>query len=370
MTICTIRDHKQLILASAIALAQLVTLLPMAANAAGYAVRLAGQSVFAIPAGSGKLTAQQRATFAQRNLDNALVASEDKSPAAVRVIYVKGVPVITLGGYQVVTVDALSARMEKTTPASLARRWSDSLRFALGDPVAINDYVAQLMGGQSTANLPAPSETRNTQVRTGHIVYLPAGMVLPVTLTTGISSEVAQPGDRIEATVSESVTLENGAIPAGTVVIGQVAESEAGRRMGRSGELNLKFTSLRTPDGSEAPIAAHIIGSVGKYSRVGGEGSDMLKGETTKNKVESAAIRGAIGAGSGALLGTAIGAIAGHGHGAGRGAWSGAAIGGALGVADALLLRRGADVRLKSGEQLQLQLDTPAQITLTGTGAM
>lgn len=375
---------KKATMAVATALSQLLAFSPLAGFAADASVRIAGQSVFSVPAGSGKVTAQSRAATIQKNLDNALVAARDKSPTSVKVVYVKGLPVITLGGYQIVTVDATTARAIHTTPAVLANRWVGSIKRSLGDSTSVNEYVAQLTGGSipgvaPDAGLTAPSsaqirqnppltQTTPVPVHRGRIVYIPAGMVIPVSLATGLSSEVAQPGDRIEATITQQINLESGTVPAGSVVIGQVTDSEAGRRMGRSGELSLKFTGIRTPDGAETPITAHIIGGISKYSQAGGAGSDTVKGETTKNKVESAAIRGAVGAGAGALLGTAIGAIAGGGHGVGRGAWSGAAIGGGLGVADALLLRKGANVQLKSGEQLQLQLDAPAQLAVGSGG--
>jgi hypothetical protein len=373
-----------------IALSQLVAFSPLPMFAAGASVRIAGQSVFSIPVGSGKMTAQGRADIVQRNLDNALVAAKDRSPSSVKVVYVKGLPVITVGGFQIVTVDTASARADHTTPAALAGQWAGGIRSSLRNSTSVNDYIAQLTGGtsgdqsggtgggtagndqyQQPAPLPSPSPTPQVTgsipVQQGRVVFVPAGMVIPITLATGLSSEVAQPGDRIEANVSQAVNLENGSIPAGSIVIGQVVESEASKRMGRSGELTLKFLAIRTPDGAETPITAHIIGGIGKYSEAGGQGSDSVKGETTKNKVESVAIRGAVGAGAGTLLGTAIGAISGHG-GAGRGALAGLAIGGGLGVADALLIRKGANVVLQSGERLQLQLDAPAQLAGSAGG--
>jgi hypothetical protein len=392
----SISKKSKTALAAFIAASQLYALAPAPGLAADAEVRVAGQSVIAIPRVSPSASPEVRAAAIQKNLDNALVASTDKSPSAVKIIYVKGLPVITLGGYRIVTIDATTAKALHTTPATLASRWAGSIKQTLSDSSSVNDYVAQLTGTASgaanqiattppavpiaagapacnPANSPAystnpPPVTQAYPVQQGRVVYIPAGMVIPVKLATGISTEVAQPGDRIEATVSQPITLDNGVIPAGSIVVGQVVESESARRLGRSGELNLKFQSIRTPDGAETPISAHIIGGVAKYSEKSEPGADAIAGETTKNKVESAAIRGAVGAGAGALLGTAIGAIAGGGHGTGRGAWSGAAIGGGLGVADSLLLRKGANVQLKSGEPLQLQLDAPAQLAVIGGG--
>ncbi|HEY9789801.1 MAG TPA: hypothetical protein V6D22_05350 [Candidatus Obscuribacterales bacterium] len=418
--------------ATAVALSQLLWLAPMAVQAADDSVRLAGQVVFTAN-GAGGMSADQRAEAIQRNLDNALVAAQDRSPSAINIVYVKGVPVITLGGYQVVTINASDAKEAGTTPAILAQRWADSLRNSLQDQGSVSSYVNQLNGGyQSNAPTTAPNPPANTAqynppppdqggpgaqggpggpggpggqfqgaanydqfgrmtappqqgyqggaygngpggyppqngyagggygMQRGRVVYAPAGLTMPASLRTSISTQAAQPGDVIEAGITDMVNLEGGSLPPGTVLVGQVVSAKAGGFLGRSGMLEVKFNRMRTPDGQETPISAHIVGGIGKYALSGG---DTMHGETWKNKVGQAALRGAIGAGTGAALGTAVGAIAGRsGRATGRGAWSGTAIGGGLGVADSLLLRKGRDVTIKSGTNMQVQLDSPATI--------
>src|SRR5438105_726176 len=81
--------------------------LPVFADAS---VRLGGAPVFSVPSASGGLTPDQRAKAMQKNVDNALVASTNKSPTAVGVSLVNGQPVVTLGGFYVCTVDATSAK--------------------------------------------------------------------------------------------------------------------------------------------------------------------------------------------------------------------------------------------------------------------
>ena len=214
------------------------------------------------------------------------------------------------------------------------------------------------------------SPTYSTPVRQGRVTYVPAGLVIPATINTSISSQVARPGDRITATVAENVYLGGGMIPAGSVVSGHITDAEPGRRLARSGRLGIKFTSLRTPGGAEVPIAAHIIGGIDKYKDVGSDESDYIKGETGGTKVKKTLVHGAVGAGAGALLGTAVGAIAARsGRGVGRGAWSGAAIGGGVGVAHGLLIRRGNDVLVHSGTRIQLQMEAPVQVTAPVYGA-
>src|SRR5437763_17115885 len=118
---------KHTVLAVALLLSQTVALAPSVVLADDGGVKLAGRTVFVNHAAAGGMSADARAEAIQRNLDNALVAASDRSAASVKIVYVKGTPVITLGGYQVVTVDAGNAKTAGTTPAILAQRWANNL---------------------------------------------------------------------------------------------------------------------------------------------------------------------------------------------------------------------------------------------------
>jgi len=429
-------------------------------------VCIGGQPVFTLHSGAGATVAQRTETI-QNNLDNALVAVQDRSSNAVGITYVHAMPVITLGPYQVLTVDQSDATFAQSTPAAVAQQWADGIRQALGNKSGVDSYVTQLNGtpggavappGQGspqsayappqggsrpssydqynanqsqafTASTSGVGGAPNTYLgpsqggygappqggygappqggygappqsgygappqsgygappqggyglppqggygggpqggygaqsyRQGRVAYAPAGQVIPVTLQTSISTQVAHTGDVIQASMSQAVVLGDSQIPQGSVLVGQVTAAEAGRRLARSGELGIKFTSIRTPDGTETPITAHLVGGIAKYHPVAGQ-QDTVKGEGFGNKIGSVAFRGLIGAGGGAALGTGVGAIAGGGYGAGMGAWSGAAIGGGLGAADSLLLRKGKDVTIKSGTAMQIQLDAPVSV--------
>jgi hypothetical protein len=145
----TFKSHiaRRIFVAGAVLLSQTICLSPLAVLAAE--VRIAGQPVIDITAATGGISAEKRAETAQQNLDNALVAAKDRTPTAVNITYVKGLPVITLGGYQVVTVDSASAKLAHVSPAALAKTWADGLRQALVDQTSVNDYVAQLTGSYS-----------------------------------------------------------------------------------------------------------------------------------------------------------------------------------------------------------------------------
>ncbi len=405
---------------SSIVLSQILCMSPATVFAADSTVRLAGQAVITNLNSAGSMTAEARAEQVQQNLDNALVASKDRTPASVNITYVKGLPVVTVGGYQVITVDSASAKSAGTTPAVLAQRWADALRGALKDQSSVQSYVAHLSGDyassappatqappppQQTAqqgeyfgsntpqqynnynNAPPPSRgpAYGAQVgynqqqqqppgygapppngyRQGRVAYAPAGLMMDATLATSISTQVARTGDLVQATIGSPINLGEAQIPAGSVLIGQVTDAKGGRYLGLAGKLGVEFNRLRTPDGIETPISAHIEGGIGKYE----ENKDgVMAGETWKTKAGQGAIRGAAGAGLGAALGTAVGAIAGGKRGAGRGAWSGTAIGGGLGVTQSLVARKGKEVTIPSGTRIKVQLDQP--VTLAGGGPL
>jgi hypothetical protein len=322
-------------------------------------VRVAGQQAFDV-GGTG------RAAAVQKNIDNALVASKNHTEGSVGVVYVKGQPVLTLGGFYVTTVDAAAAKTAHTTPALLAQKWASGLKSTMKSSAAVDQYVNQLTG---SSNVTASAGTTTTTAgsypyyKQGRIVYIPAGMTIPVALKTALSSGTAKAGDPIEGQIAETVNLGDAMIPAGSIITGKVTEATAGQRA-HAGLLGMKFDTLRTPDGQTVPITAHIEGSVGNYQELG-TSSNTLQGESTHDKVKQALIRGAIGAGGGAVLGTAIGAIASHGYNTGSGTMTGTVLGGALGVADALLLRKGNDVTVGSGQTFKLLLDAPASLAAT-----
>jgi hypothetical protein len=325
-------------------------------------VRIAGQQAFVVTTGGAA-----RTSTVQKNIDNALVAAKNHTPATINVVHVKGQPVITLGGFYVMTVDAASAKALHTTQTLLAQKWANGLRASLKNQQAVEAYVAQLTGSTSAS---AGTTTTNAgsypYYRQGRLIYIPAGMTIPVVLSSAISSQSAHIGDAIEGKIAQTVDLGDTSIPSGSVITGKVTESTAGERMGHAGMLGMKFDTLHTPDGQSVPITAHIIGGIGKYKEIGSQ-SNLLAGESSQDKMKQALIRGGIGAGSGAVLGTAIGAMSTpYGYGAGRGAISGTVIGGALGVAESLLLRKGNDVNVTSGQTLNLQLDAPASLAVSG----
>jgi hypothetical protein len=135
-------------------------------------------------------------------------------------------------------------------------------------------------------------------------------------------------GVRFSASL-EAALLDAGGnviVPAGTKVLGIIAEAKsAGRVVGKS-ELEIDFTDLQI-NGVLFPIQSQGVKAVG-------EGS----GRDTARKVGAAAlIGGAFGGGSGAAKGAAIGGAA-------------------------AMLTRGKEIRIPSGTVLELSLFAPARV--------
>ncbi len=196
---------------------------------------------------------------------------------------------------------------------------------------------------------------------------VPSGLVLPISLDTSISTQAAKPGDYIQAHISQNITLGGaGYLPGGTVVTGTVIASKAGRRGERSGSETIAFTQFRLPNGLLIPISAHLVGDIANYKN---PGNDTFAGEGLGTKVLNLGLRTSASAGMGAVLGMGIGGISDGARGLGSGAWSGMAMGAGVGALESLVWRRGRDVLVHAGTQMQLQLDEPVEIPSPSRGA-
>src|SRR6478609_4758558 len=161
----------------------------------------------------------------------------------------------------------------------------------------------------------------------GATVDVPANSRLVMRLDDNVDSAKGA-GVRFSASLEAALPDASGnvIVPAGTKVLGIIAESKsAGRLVGKS-EMEIAFTDLQI-NGLLFPIQSQGVKAVG-------EGS----GRDTARKVGAAAlIGGAFGGGSGAA--------------------KGAAIGGAAAV-----LTRGKEVRIPAGTVLELSLVAPARV--------
>ena len=178
-------------------------------------------------------------------------------------------------------------------------------------------------------------------------VVVPAGTVIPVTLTSRISTKNARDGDGIYGKTVFPITVNNKiVIPEGSFVRGKVTEIRRPGRVKGKGELTLNFQTLVLPGGITVPIYTSL-GGVGGAGERKGEATvqgDSSKGEDAKT-VGTTAAQGAL-----------IGVIADRG----KGAVVGGGVGAAAGTA-AVLLTRGKDLVLEPGTTIEIVLDRPLE---------
>jgi hypothetical protein len=168
-------------------------------------------------------------------------------------------------------------------------------------------------------------------------VTLNAGMLIPVRLVDGLSSERNQPGDTFTGTLDRElaanglVIAERGARVEGRVV----AVEQAGRTRGTS-TLAVELTWIHTSDGQAVPVQ-----------------TDSFERRAEANRQDDAAKIG-----GGAIIGAVIGGLAGGG----KGAAIGAGVGGGAG-AGGVLLTHGKPAKLPSETRLSFRLRSPVTVT-------
>ena len=170
-----------------------------------------------------------------------------------------------------------------------------------------------------------------------HTVTLNAGMLLPVRLVDGLSSERNMSGDTFIATLDKEVVVDGFVIAErGARVEGRVVASDRGGKVKGVAGIAVELTRLHTADGQA--VAVH---------------TDSFERHAEQSQVQDAAK-----VGGGAALGAIIGAIAGGGKGAAIGAGAGGAAG-----AGGVLLTRGKPATLPSETRISFRLNAPVTIT-------
>jgi hypothetical protein len=178
-------------------------------------------------------------------------------------------------------------------------------------------------------------------------VVVPAGTVIPVTLTNRITTQHAKDGDGVYAKIAFPITINNKiVIPEGSHVRGRITEVRRPGRVKGKPELTLNFQTLVLPSGITIPIYSSLAGAGGAGER---KGEATVQGDSSKG--EDAKTVGTTTA-EGAL----IGVVADRGKGAVIGGVGGAAVGAA-----AVLLTRGKDLVLEPGTTLEIVLDRPVE---------
>jgi hypothetical protein len=183
---------------------------------------------------------------------------------------------------------------------------------------------------------------------------VPAGTVIPVNLTSRISTKHANEGDGIYAQTAVPIVVNDEiVIPAGSFVRGKVGHvQQPGRIKGRA-EMTFSFHNITLPTGASFEINASLGGTGGTVERRGEATVVADKGDDGEEILTDSAR----GAGTGAAVGVVYrGGVGGAAKGAAAGAAAGAA-----GSALAALIRRGDALVLEPGTMIEIVLDRPIQ---------
>lgn len=184
----------------------------------------------------------------------------------------------------------------------------------------------------------------------GRVISIPKGTLLSIHTDTPISSDGAHMGDPVSATLENDVFVNDAvAIPAGSQVLGQVANVSSASHLGKHGEVDVRFDSVKLPDGRVVPIHAHVVTK---------DNSGVLKGDTYAMDVAKGVGIAAGSTGIGTLMGTAAGGLMGATAG---GALFGLGIG-ALGGMGYAMARKGKEVIIPAGSRMSVQIDTPVTV--------
>ena len=152
-------------------------------------VHFAGEEVFAIRTPAGLFSAEERRLIVERNLNNALVASADRSPEAVGIEIVNSLPVIRLGNEHIVTIDHLMAADYGMSKLETANLFATNLKRVLSESDRIENYVAQLGGDFLTHPYATPAlreqwqAARKNHAASAYRKDLPVDMISSGSLT-------------------------------------------------------------------------------------------------------------------------------------------------------------------------------------------
>lgn len=168
-------------------------------------------------------------------------------------------------------------------------------------------------------------------------VTLNAGMLVPVRLVDGLSSERNNPGDGFAGTLDQPLKADGLVIAErGARVEGRVVSADRGGKVKGVSSLAVELTRVHLSDGQT--ISIHT--------------------DSFERHAEATHGQDAAKVGAGAAVGAIIGAIAGGG----KGAAIGAGVGGGAGAGD-VLLTRGKPATLPSETRIQFRLSAPITVT-------
>jgi hypothetical protein len=204
--------------------------------------------------------------------------------------------------------------------------------------------------GVSSAPAAAAAASPTAAASDPHVVTIPAGTRIPLSLKQAISTKNAREGDAVYAeTAFPFVVNDRVIVPAGSYIQGKISHVERGGRLKGRAEILIHFTSMIYPSGYTVMLPGSVENTPGADNNsVKDQEGTIQQDSDTGKKVEDAARNGAYG-----------GAVGGIGGGLATGGLNGARIGAGAGAAAGIgwaLLKRGSDVRLDVGTSIEMEI--------------
>ena len=188
----------------------------------------------------------------------------------------------------------------------------------------------------------------------GAVFIVPAGSQIPANTTAEISSATLLLGQAVNLVLGQDFYYDNKLVAtAGSVLNGTVVHLKKASFAGRNGQLQIRFTSITTPQGQMIPISGQIKTT---------DATGILKGGTAKDTTKDYAKDLTIGAASGAVGGLVMGAVS-DGS-VGKGAALGTAIGAGLGLGKSVI-DKGRDVVIPANSTVSIEITQPISVNLT-----
>lgn len=198
-------------------------------------------------------------------------------------------------------------------------------------------------------NIQENNKQENGNKFTGTTQEIKPGTTIKMTVSQVLSSGINTEGNEFFAEVTNDLTAPGGvALPSGTVVHGKISKIRGTRRLGRDAYMSVKFDYMITPDGRQIPVEASM--STKKNPAL----------SVARVALQDTAITAAGGIIGGFMALKFLGlgaAIASHGYTVAGGAGVGALFG-----ATVSLIRKGEDVLLSPGDEINVHITSDMQL--------
>lgn len=204
----------------------------------------------------------------------------------------------------------------------------------------------------SASNYSYDISTKQYSSLLGSVTYVPVGTKTSAILSQTLDSKTLSEGTSVYATLNKDFSYNSINIaPAGSTINGTVVKCKKAGIGNSNGQIQVRFTNIRTPQGYNIPVSAMIATT---------DGTGVLKGGSKLDSAKDYGKNAAIGAAGGAILGTAMGPLSGGE--VGRGAVYGTAVGGGLGLLNAAR-QSGEDVVIPANAVVEIYFDQPITIS-------